>query len=417
MNVFGEASPVTSNAHFGHRTVPNRRIAFRRGSIIMVAMDPVDPFGNCRPVHGFQKVRRIGEGTYGYVYKALDKENNNEPVALKRIILHNEEHDGFPLTSVREIRTLARCAACPFVVRLLDVVVGSNRDAVFLAFEYCEHDLSTILKRLSHPFKEAEVKTLTQQLLTAVDHLHSKWIVHRDIKLSNLLYTRHGQLKLADFGLARQLSMPPPRDLTPVVVTLWYRAPEVLLGVGQYSFAVDCWSVGCILAELLSQRPLFCGESELETLSAIFRLLGAPTERIWPELVDSDLVKGGAVDLAQEQRLHPYNNLSDRFPGLHSTGLGLLDGLLTYRPRHRLTARDALQHAYFATRPLAVPADFMPTFPSFHDDDVKQQRQARAQHQRAAVAHAPSDARRGREATSGPARGEKRSLRDVLGDK
>lgn len=375
-----------------------------------MAMDPGNPLGNCRSVHGFQKVGRIGEGTYGYVYKALDRENNNEPVALKRIILHNEEHDGFPLTSVREIRTLARCAACPFVVRLLDVVVGSNRDAVFLAFEYCEHDLSMIMKRINHPFKEAEVKTLTLQLLSAVDHLHSKWIVHRDIKLSNLLYTRHGRLKLADFGLARQLSVPPPRDLTPVVVTLWYRAPEVLLGVGQYSFAVDCWSVGCILAELLSQRPLFSGESELETLSAIFRLLGAPTERIWPEIVDSVLVKSSAVDLAREQRLHPYNNLSDRLPGLHSAGLGLLDSLLTYRPRHRLSARDALQHAYFTTRPLGVAEDFMPTFPSFHDEDVEQQRQARVQQQR--TVHAV-----GRHSMSAPAVGEKRSLRDVYGSK
>ena len=229
--------------------------------------------GNCRPVSDFKKVSRIGEGTYGYVYKAINRETN-EVVALKRIILHNERQDGFPLTSLREVKTLNACRNHPNIVRLHEVVVGSQRDAVFLLFEYCEHDLSTVLKAFKNPFKESEVKCLVLQLLSAVEHIHNNWIVHRDIKLSNLLYNSKGQLKLADFGLARTLSYPPPAALTPTVVTLWYRAPEVLLGSSSYSFPIDVWSVGCILGELLLNQALLPGNSEIDQLKWIFHLLG-----------------------------------------------------------------------------------------------------------------------------------------------
>ena len=228
--------------------------------------------GSCRSVAHFKKVNRIGEGTYGYVYRAIDR-SSGETVALKRIILHNEQQDGFPLTSLREVKTLRRCHH-PNIVQLIDVVVGNNRDAVFLVFEYCEHDLSALIKATKQPFKDSETKCLVYQLLSAVEYIHKNWIVHRDIKLSNLLYNSRGQLKLADFGLARQLSRPSCKSLTPVVVTLWYRAPELLLGSPTYSFSIDMWSVGCIMGELLLCRPLLPGEDDLDQLRWIFHLLG-----------------------------------------------------------------------------------------------------------------------------------------------
>lgn len=347
------------------------------------------PLGNCRSVHDFLKINRIGEGTYGYVYRARER-TSGEIVALKRIILHNEEQDGFPLTSIREIKTLRTCSHT-HIVQLLDVVVGSNRDAVFLLFEYCEHDLSTLCKFIKHPFKESEIKTLTFQLLSALEYLHAKWIVHRDIKLANLLYTRHGCLKLADFGLARTISYPPESDLTPVVVTLWYRAPEVLLGATSYGPALDLWSTGCILCELLLGYPLFEGNNELETTQNIFQTLGAPSERIWPEVNGTRLVRSGAVNLYREQQQHPYNQLVDRLPrDMHAECIDLINALFTYRPENRLTARGALSHNYFHnTRPLMTSSELMPTFPSFHDQlpgsSVKQekgQQQQKQQQQR-----------------------------------
>ncbi len=214
-------------------------------------------YGCCRPVDSFRKVNRIGEGTYGFVYRAIDKETT-EVVALKRIIMHNEDYDGFPLTSLREIRLLKKCNHIN-IVNLKDVAVGTKRDAVFLIFEYCEHDLAVLVSKIKSPFKESEVKCLAMQLLSAVEYIHRNWIVHRDIKLSNLLYNSKGQLKLADFGLARTLSKPSPTQITQKVVTLWYRSPELLLGTVSYSFTIDVWSAGCILAELLLGRPLLPG--------------------------------------------------------------------------------------------------------------------------------------------------------------
>jgi len=232
-----------------------------------------NPLGNCKPASDYKKINRIGEGTYGFVYRAKHRVTN-EVVALKRIILHHVESEGFPLTSIREVRALKRCQNHPSIVKLHDVVVGTSRDAVFLLFEYCEHDLYLLQNNFKHPFRESEVKRLVLQLLSAVEFLHKNWIIHRDIKLSNLLYNNKGQLKLADFGLARFVGYPSNELLTPTVVTLWYRAPEVLLGEGQYGFPIDLWSVGCVLGELLLNEAVLQSNSELEQIFAIFKLLG-----------------------------------------------------------------------------------------------------------------------------------------------
>ena len=130
-------------------------------------------------------------------------------------------------------------------------------------FEYCEHDLATILKNIKQPFTESEAKTIISQLLSALAHLHAHWMVHRDIKPSNLLYNFRGEVKLADFGLCRTLPYPEPQpnNLTPGVVTLYYRSPEILLASPSYDYKIDIWSVGCLLGELLlnPNRPLIAG--------------------------------------------------------------------------------------------------------------------------------------------------------------
>lgn len=163
-----------------------------------------------------------------------------------------------------------------------------------------------------------------------------------DIKLSNILYNNKGEVKLADFGLARKYSYP-MRPMTPKVVTLWYRAPEVLLGYSCYTPSIDVWAIGCVFAELMLNKPLFPGEDDLNQLDHIFSLLGAPTEIIWPLLRDCSLIKNRDVNLQFYQQKYRYNNLNRIFPQLSSEGFDFLSQLLTYDPLQRITVMSLLR--------------------------------------------------------------------------
>lgn len=325
-------------------------------------------------VSNYEKVHRIGEGTYGVVYKARDR-TTGEVVALKRVRF-DRSRDGVPVTSIRELRVLETCKH-PNIVALKKVVTGPQADAVFLVFEYCEHDLGRLLDSLPRPFSVPEVKCLMRQLLTAVAYLHDHWVVHRDIKLSNLLYTNNGTLKLCDFGLARYYQ-PYVSAMTPNVVTLWYRAPEVLLGSEAYDEAIDCWSCGAIFAELLSGEPLFPAHSELECLRMMCGLLGSPTPRIWPGM--ASLPSAGRFSLPDQ----PFNFLRKHLPSLSDQGVHLLNSLLTYDPEKRITARQALRHPFFQERPYPLHELDMPSFPTSH---LNPHVSAKGHHQQAGGSH------------------------------
>ncbi|XP_048470813.1 cyclin-dependent kinase 11B [Rhincodon typus] len=180
----------------------------------------------CRSVEEFQCLNRIEEGTYGVVYRAKDKKTD-EIVALKRLKMEKEK-EGFPITSLREINTILK-AQHPNIVTVREIVVGSNMDKIYIVMNYVEHDLKSLMETMKQPFLPGEVKTLMIQLLKGVRHLHDNWILHRDLKTSNLLLSHSGILKIGDFGLAREYGSP-LKPYTPVVVTLWYRTPELLLG-------------------------------------------------------------------------------------------------------------------------------------------------------------------------------------------
>ncbi|KAG8568891.1 hypothetical protein GDO81_014194 [Engystomops pustulosus] len=180
----------------------------------------------CRSVEEFQCLNRIEEGTYGVVYRAKDKKTD-EIVALKRLKMEKEK-EGFPITSLREINTILK-AQHDNIVRVREIVVGSNMDKIYIVMNYVEHDLKSLMETMKQPFLPGEVKTLMIQLLRGVRHLHDNWILHRDLKTSNLLLSHAGILKVGDFGLAREYGSP-LKPYTPIVVTLWYRAPELLLG-------------------------------------------------------------------------------------------------------------------------------------------------------------------------------------------
>ena len=267
-----------------------------------------------------------------------------------------------PQTSLREVGLLRRLCH-PNIVTLLEVVVGSKLDSVFLVLEHVDHDLARLIDSQPAPFTPAVVKRLMLQLFSAMAHLHANWVLHRDVKLSNLLYSEaRGELKLCDFGLARRgTALEPWRGeaaYTPKVVTLWYRAPELLLGATSYGAAVDAWSLGCVLGELLLHRPLMPASTELAQLKAMCALLGTPHERIWPGF--NSLPLASKLQLPQQ----PYNELPTRFERRPTTPetLALLNELLLYDPKKRLTTRDALNHAYFATAPLPQPMAQMPRF-------------------------------------------------------
>ncbi|KAF3538890.1 hypothetical protein F2Q69_00025333 [Brassica cretica] len=318
-----------------------------------------------RSVNGFQKLNKINEGTYGIVYRARD-EKTKEIVALKKIKMKEDKYEeeyGFPLTSLREINILLSCNH-PSIVNVKEVVVGGRNDSdVYMVMEHLEHDLKGLMERKKQPFSTSEVKCLMLQLLEGVHYLHTNWIIHRDLKPSNLLMNNSGELKICDFGMARQYGSP-IKPYTQMVITQWYRPPELLLGAKQYSTAVDMWSIGCIMAELLSQKPLFPGKTELDQLQKIFAVLGTPTESIWPGF--SSLPNAKAKFPTQS-----YNLLRKKFPAisfvggqiLSERGFDLLNGLLTLDPEKRLTVEEALNHSWFHEVPLPKSQDFMPTFP------------------------------------------------------
>ncbi|XP_020576964.1 cyclin-dependent kinase G-2-like isoform X1 [Phalaenopsis equestris] len=325
----------------------------------------------CRSVDEFERLNKIDEGTYGVVYRAKDK-ITGDIVALKKVKME-KEREGFPLTSLREINILLSFHH-PSIVDVKEVVVGSSLDSIFMVMEYMEHDLKGLMETMKQPFSQSEVKCLMLQLLSGVKYLHDNWVLHRDLKTSNLLLNNRGELKICDFGLARQYGSP-LKPYTHLVVTLWYRAPELLLGTKQYSTAIDMWSLGCIMAEFLAKEPLFNGKTEFDQLDKIFRTLGTPNEKIWPGFAKLPGVK---VNFVRQ----PYNRLREKFPPtsfsgrptLSEAGFDLLNKLLTYDPEKRITAENALNHDWFREVPLPKEKDFMPTFPAQHAQDRRLRR-------------------------------------------
>lgn len=311
----------------------------------------------CRRVEEFQLLNRIEEGTYGVVYRAKEKKTD-EVVALKRLKMEKEK-DGFPITSLREINTLLK-AQHENIVTVREIVVGSNTDKIFLVMDYVEHDLKALmetLKQKNQVFLPEEVKCLMIQLLRAVAHLHDNWILHRDLKTSNLLLSHKGILKVGDFGLAREYGSP-LKPYTPIVVTLWYRAPELLLGAKEYSIPIDVWSVGCIFGELLKMEPMFPGKSEANQLNLIFQTLGTPNDRIWPGYSQLPLLQ--KMTFAD----YPVNKLKNRFGHLTDTGIDLMNKFLTFNPAKRISAEEALDHAFFREQPVAIDPSMFPTWPA-----------------------------------------------------
>lgn len=270
----------------------------------------------------YVKLDKLGEGTYATVFKGRSKLTQNL-VALKEIRLEHAE--GAPCTAIREVSLLKDLKHANIVT--LHDLIHTDR-SLTLVFEYLDSDLKQYLDHCGNLMSMHNVKIFMFQLLRGLAYCHRRKILHRDLKPQNLLINDRGELKLADFGLARAKSVP-TKTYSNEVVTLWYRPPDVLLGSTEYSTPIDMWGVGCIHYEMATGRPLFPGSTVKEELHLIFRLLGTPTEETWP----------GVMALSE---FRAYN-----FPRLDPDGISFLNSLLLYESKSRLSAEAALRHPYF----------------------------------------------------------------------
>uniref|UniRef100_A0A2P2I4W5 Cyclin-dependent kinase 2-like n=1 Tax=Hirondellea gigas TaxID=1518452 RepID=A0A2P2I4W5_9CRUS len=298
-------------------------------------------------MENYHKIEKIGEGTYGVVYKAQDIQTNRV-VALKKIRLDGES-DGVPSTALREI-TLLKELAHPNIVQLIDIIIAEQK--LYLVFEFLNQDLKKLFdsRRVYGGLPTALVQSYMKQLIEGIYYCHANRILHRDLKPQNLLIDDKGAIKLADFGLARAFCLP-VRAYTHEVVTLWYRAPEILLGARTYCTTVDIWSLGCIFAEMITCKPLFPGDSEIDQLFRIFRTLGTPDQHSWPDVVKLPDYKS----TFPKWTVNSKDSIAGILKRLDPQGQDLLGRMLTYDPRQRISSRYALQHPYFCNTEKVAP--------------------------------------------------------------
>lgn len=269
------------------------------------------------------------------VFKGRNRQTG-ELVALKEIHLDSEE--GTPSTAIREI-SLMKELKHENIVSLHDVIHTENK--LMLVFDYMDQDLKKYMdtKGDRGALNPVIIKSFMHQLLQGIAFCHTNRVLHRDLKPQNLLINSKGVLKLADFGLARAFGIP-VNTFSNEVVTLWYRAPDVLLGSRTYNTSIDIWSAGCIMAEMFSGRPLFPGTTNEDQLVRIFRIMGTPSERTWPGISQYTEYKTNFQIFATQ-------DMRQILPQIDPTGIDLLQRMLQLRPELRISAQDALSHPWF----------------------------------------------------------------------
>jgi cyclin-dependent kinase 8/11 len=356
-----------------------------------------------RVVDKYKVIGFISSGTYGRVYKAVGRQGQSGEFAIKKFKPDKEGEQSYVGISQSAIREMALCSELSHtnVIRLVETILEDK--CIFMVFEYAEHDLLQIIhhhtQQPRHPIPPSTIKSIMFQLLNGCQYLHTNWVLHRDLKPANIMVTSAGEVKIGDLGLARLFWKPLHALFSgdKVVVTIWYRAPELLMGSKHYTPATDMWAVGCIFAELLSLRPIFKGEEakmdnkktvpfQRNQMQKIVDIMGLPTKDKWPLLAsmpDYNQLSTLQPPLSAPHHGHHYNQhrqanstgylekwyyntinqvsagsgAAPPLASLGKEGYELLAGLLTYNPEKRLTAEQALQHPFFTTGPDKVSAN------------------------------------------------------------
>ena len=311
----------------------------------------------------FEKREKIGQGTYSNVFRACEV-STGRVMALKKIRVQNFETENIRFIA-REIMILRRLDH-PNIMKLEGIIASRNSNSMYFVFDYMEHDLEGLCSSPDIKFTEAQIKCYMQQLLLGVEHCHLRGIMHRDIKAANILVNNKGVLKIADFGLANIVTPRNKNQLTSRVVTLWYRAPELLMGSTSYSVSIDLWSVGCVFAEILTGRPLLKGRTEIEQLHKIYKLCGPPDEEFW----EKNNKLHSQTKMFRPQ--HQYEGcLRESFEEFPKTAVNLLEKLLSTNPEKRGTASSAIMSEYFNTKPYACDPSTLPKYPPNKEMDAK----------------------------------------------
>lgn len=305
------------------------------------------------------KRKVLGEGTYALIFLADEVSTVNTEkilksdkdtvfkrrVAIKRIKTTDIAF-GIEISSIREIKALKKIKS-PYVLNLFDVFIYQN--SMHIILEYIETNLEVIIKNKKIILMPSDIKSWLLMILKGLYAMHKKFVIHRDIKPNNILINKLGIVKIADFGLAREID----GDMTPTVVTRWYRAPELLFNSKMYTFGVDMWAVGCVFAELFLRVPFFGGESDFHQLELIFQVLGNP-EKSWKHCE----TLSGYVKYKKSVPI----DFATIFTGCSEDALDLLKKMLTLDAKKRITCLNALKHDYFTNLPRPTVPEKLPYY-------------------------------------------------------